>query len=138
MGTESNGLERNKAVIVEFLSRFSKGDVPGLLELMDDGATWWVSGNIAGLSDTYQKETFGTLLLGVKTAYKGGAMQFKPTVMTAEADRVAVEAESFAELMNGRIYNNHYHLLFTLKDGKIFRVREYMDTQHAYETFFAP
>ncbi len=138
MNTESNGVEQNKAIVVEFLSRFSKGDVAGLLALMDDQATWWVSGKIAGLSDTYEKERFGALLNGVKTAYKGGAMQFKPTVMTAEGDRVAVEAESFAELMNGRIYNNLYHLLFSFKDGKIFRVREYMDTQHAYETFFVP
>ena len=138
MGAELSGIEKNKAIVVEFLSRFSKGDVPGLLALMDDRATWWVSGNIAGLSDTYEKEKFGTLLNGVKTAYKGGAMQFTPTVMTAEGDRVAVEAESFAELMNGRIYKNLYHLLFSFKDGKIFRVREYMDTQHAYETFFVP
>jgi len=138
MNTESLSVEQNKKVVVEFFSRFSKGDVVGLLELMDDEATWWVSGRIAGLSDTYKKQRFGELLHGVKPNYKGGAMRFTPTLLTAEGDRVAVEAESYAELMNGRIYNNAYHLLFTLANGKIFRVKEYMDTQHAYETFFVP
>ena len=136
MNTASDVVERNKAVVIEFFSRFSKGDIAGLLDLMDDEATWWVSGRIAGLSDTYKKQRFGELLHGVKPNYKGGAMRFTPTVLTAEGDRVAVEAESYAELMNGRIYSNAYHLLFTLVNSKILRVKEYMDTQHAYETFF--
>ena len=33
--------------------------------------------------------------------------------MTAEADRVAVEAVSFGEMADGRKYGNTYHMLFT-------------------------
>ncbi len=39
--------------------------------------------------------------------------------VTAEGDRVAIEAEGRAELKNGRIYANRYHYLFVLRDGKI-------------------
>jgi ketosteroid isomerase-like protein len=49
---------------------------------------------------------------------------------------VAVETESYAELNNGRIYNNDYHFLFIVRDGKIHQVKEYLDTIHTNEVFF--
>ena len=49
----------------------------------------------------------------------------------AEGERVAVEAESHGELNNGAIYNNHYHFLFIVRDGKITAIKEYNDTKHA-------
>jgi ketosteroid isomerase-like protein len=42
---------------------------------------------------------------------------------------VIIEQKVHATLSNGRIYDNDYCLLFELNEGKIFRVREYMDTQ---------
>ena len=126
----------NKAIVSDFLATFSRGDVAGVLQRMADEATWWVSGTIQGMSGKYEKSTFGSLLAGVKTVYKTGAMQFKPVSMVAEGCFVAVEATSYAELTNGRIYSNQYHLLFEIRDGKVLRVKEYMDTQHAHAVFF--
>ena len=54
----------------------------------------------------------------------------------AEGDKVALEVESYGELQNGRIYNQEYHLLITIRDGKISAVREYLDTQHVFATWF--
>ena len=132
VGTEA----ANKAVVSDFLATFSRGDVPGVLRRMADEATWWVSGTIAGMSGTYEKGAFGELLQGVKTVYKTGAMQFRPKSMIAEGPFVAVEADSYAELINGRVYSNQYHLLFEIRDGKVLRVKEYMDTLHAHAVFF--
>ena len=50
----------------------------------------------------------------------------------------SVETESYAELNNGRIYNNLYHFLFVVKDGKIHRVKEFLDTDHTAAIFLAP
>jgi hypothetical protein len=116
---------------------FSTGDVEGILACLHEDATYWVSGSIPGMSDTYDKQRLGGLLGGVTTVYKGGALRISPTSMIGEGDKVAVEAESFAELLNGRVYKNQYHFLFEVADGKILRVKEYMDTQHAYDTFVA-
>jgi ketosteroid isomerase-like protein len=58
--------------------------------------------------------------------------------LIAEDDKVAVELESYGELENGRIYNNQYHILMTVRDGKISEVREYLDTQHVFATWFQP
>jgi ketosteroid isomerase-like protein len=51
--------------------------------------------------------------------------------MTAEDDRVAVEAESKARLVNGALYHNRYHFLYVVRDGRIHAVKEYLDTLHA-------
>ena len=125
-----------KALVADFLDTFSQGDVPGVLARMHDDGTWWVSGSIEGMSGTYGKQTLGALLEGAKAAYRTGALRITPLSMIAEGNFVAVEAESYAELLTGRIYNNSYHFLFELRDGLILRVREYMDTIHARDTFF--
>ena len=75
------------------------------------------------------------MLRQVKPLYKTGALTITPTAMTAEGDRVAVEAESYAELVSGGVYANQYHFLVELAGGRVRRVREYSDTHHMVETF---
>ncbi|MDB6061969.1 MAG: hypothetical protein JWM78_2072 [Verrucomicrobiaceae bacterium] len=55
--------------------------------------------------------------------------------MTADEDRVAVEAKSHGELKNGKLYENAYHFLFKLRDGKLFSAREYSCSHLAQECF---
>lgn len=127
-----------KQLVSDFLATFSRGDVDGVLDAMADDATWWVSGGLEGMSGTYDKEAFGPLLRGATSLYVEGALRITPTSMIAEGDRVAVEAEGFATMTSGRVYQPRYHFLFEVKDGKVRRVREYMDTMHAWEIFFRP
>lgn len=119
----------NKQVVRRFLEVFSSGDVAATMAMMDRDAAWWVAGTMP-ISGTHDKPAFTTLLGGVATACVVGAIRIEPRGMTAEGDQVAVEAESFAQLRNGRIYNNLYHFLFRVRDGKIVGVKEYLDTMH--------
>jgi hypothetical protein len=48
--------------------------------------------------------------------------------MVAERDKVAAEIRSRADLIDGRVYENQYHMLFTLRQRKIVEVKEYADT----------
>ncbi|WP_406236806.1 nuclear transport factor 2 family protein [Nocardia sp. NBC_01009] len=57
------------------------------------------------------------------------------TAVTATDTTVVVETRMRATLMNGRPYDNDYCFIFELSDGRIHRVREYMDTQRAQEMF---
>ncbi|MBP8232154.1 MAG: nuclear transport factor 2 family protein [Rhizorhabdus sp.] len=128
--------EANKALIRDFLEAFSSGDVDRLKTMMTDDGTWWVSGSIEGMSGSYGRDPLADLLRAVKPVYKEGSLRITPTSMIAEADRVAVEASCEEELADGRIYANRYHFLFEIADEKVQRVKEYMDTLHAKETFF--
>ncbi|HTT31593.1 MAG TPA: nuclear transport factor 2 family protein [Solirubrobacteraceae bacterium] len=129
--------EQNTATVREFLEVFSTGNVPGILDRLDDDATWWVSGKTEGFAGTKTKDEMGKLLESVVPVYKGGALKITPLQIVAAGDWVAVEAESYAELTNGRVYNPQTSFFFRLGNGRITEVREYLDTQHAYEIFFA-
>jgi uncharacterized protein len=55
--------------------------------------------------------------------------------ITAEADRIALEAESDADLVNGKHYHNYYHFLFVIRDGRVTEAREYLDTKNVADSF---
>ena len=62
-------------------------------------------------------------------------LRITPNSWVIDGDKVAVEAESFMKLRNGRVYNNHYHFAIEMKDGQMLKIKEYMDTHHAYTVF---
>lgn len=128
--------DSNKAIVARFFEIFSSGNVPALLDAMADDSSWWVSGRLEGMSGRYGKATFGPLVEGAKAIYRDGVLRITPSSMIAEGDRVAVEAEGYAQLTDGRVYNPQYHFLVTVRDGKVWEVREYMDTLHAKDIFF--
>lgn len=130
--------DRNKAVVTEFLEVFTSGDVDGILSRMTDDATWWVAGNIPGISGTKDKNAFREMVSGIAESTTTGAIRLTPLAFTAEGERVAVETESYAELKNGRVYNNLYHFLFVVRDGKIAAVKEFLDTEHTTAVFVTP
>ncbi len=125
--------EKNKEIVREFMKHFSAGDMKTALGLMADSATWWIAGSFP-LSGTKSKAEFAALLEQLGGVLPEG-VRLTPKAFTAEGDRVAVEAESFARHSNGKIYQNQYHFLFEVRDGKIEAVREYMDTMHTNDVF---
>jgi hypothetical protein len=56
----------------------------------------------------------------------------------ADGDTVIVEERMRATLANGGHYDNDYCFIFEMEDGRIRRVREYMDTQRGAEWFATP
>jgi ketosteroid isomerase-like protein len=127
--------EDNKKIVRTFLQNLSAGKGEDALAAMSDEATWWVAGSFP-LSGTKSKKEFAELLGGLGAALPEG-LTVTPTGFTAEGDRVAVEAESYAKHANGKTYQNKYHFLLEVRDGKIQAVREYMDTQHANDVLCA-
>jgi len=127
------GIAENKALVERFWAAFSAGRLDEALGLLGEDCTWWVAGTTA-LSKTYDKGEFATLLAGIAPLAPKG-ITVTPVALTAEGDRVAVEATSYAEFTNGRVYRNEYHFLMEVRDGRIVRVREYLDTEHVTATF---
>lgn len=127
-------IEENRKIVARFWDAFSSSDYDSALSLLDDREfTWWILGSpqkfcLAGSRD---KAGFKALLGGVAANAPGG-IKMTPSAWTAEGDRVAMEAESYA-LVSGKVYNNLYHFLHIVRDGKIRMVKEYLDTQHATE-----
>ena len=129
--------EGNKRLVEQLFTRFGAGDVPGVLALLAEDATWKIPGKRPEMptAGVLSKEKIARVFHAMVGELKSGLrMTLKNAV--AEGDQLAVEAESWGELKNGRVYNNEYHFLMTFRDGKISAVREYLDTQHAFLTWF--
>jgi ketosteroid isomerase-like protein len=122
-------IEENKRIVLGFFENLSAGNGDAVMNTLGDSATWWVQGSFP-LSGTKNKKEFGALVGDLGSKIDGG-LRLTPKGITAEGDRVAVEAESYAKMKNGKTYQNTYHFLFIVRDGKIQSVKEYLDTIHA-------
>ncbi|GAB3369241.1 nuclear transport factor 2 family protein [Spongiibacter taiwanensis] len=124
--------QQNKEIVEGFWQAFSASDADKTLSyLSDDGFSWWIAGDPKefALAGTRDKAQFAELLSGVLKEAPDG-LQMTPSAWTCQGERVAVEAESYG-YVKGKLYNNLYHFLMTVRDGKICQVKEYLDTTHA-------
>lgn len=120
--------QENKQIITNFFEALNRKDVPAAMEYVAENIDWWVIGRakISGHKDRRLVQ------LNLKMIFRSfRSFAFTIHDITAEEDRVAVTAESKGQHSGGKEYNNHYHFLFVLKNGKIEKVKEYFDTEHA-------
>ena len=131
-------IEANKLVATEFYRRFDTNDIPGVLATMNDDVSFWIAGKPGSTAVTgaQSKAQIAAVFENMLGRMKSG-LRMTVNGVIAEGDKVALEVESYGELKNGRIYNQQYHALMTIRDGKISAVREYMDTQHVFAVWFA-
>lgn len=62
-------------------------------------------------------------------------IDFRGVYADGDSDTVIVEERMQATLANGGHYDNDYCFIFEMENGRIRRVREYMDTQRGAEWF---
>lgn len=129
--------EENKQLAREFFARLSASDTTGALALVADDASWWIAGKreLLPVAGTYDKARLTVFTRNMQERLTDGLRMTVKNVV-AEGDKVVVETESHGRLKNGRVYNNEYVFVMTLRDGEISAVREYNDTHHAFATFF--
>jgi len=129
--------QTNRAVAESFYRRFDANDIPGALALMADDLSFWIAGRPDAIpsAGTHSKQEMADIFRRMTRRMKDG-LRMTVRQVTAEGERVALEVESRGELLNGRVYNQQYHALMTIRDGKIASVREYMDTQHVLDVWY--
>ena len=124
----SETLKNNKEIATEFFNSLSSG-TEDYLDFYTDGSTIWTAGDNA-IGGTRTKKEIVEFAQGILAAFPDG-ITFNITGMTAEDDRVAVEVSGESIHASGQPYNNTYHFLLVIRDGKIIQLKEYMDTQLA-------
>ena len=123
--------DRNKQIVTHFFDAFSRGDIDEAFASMSDSATWWVPGTLP-FSGTKTKAQYLQIVGTGRNGFPAG-IRFEVKRLLAEGDSVAAEVESLGQHRNGKTYNNKYHFLIRLKDGKFVEVKEYMDTLHLHD-----
>ena len=124
-------LERNRRITRELFAALSDADVAKLAELYAEDFELWTAGTLPLSGSRGRAEALSGMDF-VASMFPEG-IRFEIVAMTAEGERVAVEAESHGIHASGLPYHNQYHFLVVIRDGKIRRFKEYMDTMHADE-----
>ena len=125
-------LEANKQVIVDYFGEQMVAGLGSALRYLSDDATWWVPGQWE-LSGTYSK---AQLAAAIAQLPYDGYLTFDLATLTAEANRVAAEVRVRGKLKDGRSFDFWIHFLFTVDNGLITSVKEYVDSQYTRQLFF--
>ena len=120
--------EHSRAVVQQFLDHAARGDFDACFALFSDDANWTnigstrFSGECAGKSAILRDligPLFGSLEDGIRSDIEA---------VIADGERVVVLSQGHATTTAGTPYNNTYAQVFTVRDGQIVAVKEYMDT----------
>jgi len=127
------GTAESRALVLEYFERLGAGD-PNLSEMFADDVVWWIPPG-SKLGGTLRGKPAVLELMAKAFALFAPDPPPKTVIerMVAEDDCVCVQFQIRARTAAGREYHNYYHLAFELRDGRIARVKEYVDTAYANE-----
>ncbi|NKI15854.1 SnoaL-like domain-containing protein [Spongiibacter sp. KMU-166] len=119
--------DKNKKIVTDFIQAMGNGDIEAIQTLLahDVEAVTMGSSLISG-SRGYDELIAGAAMFKQITAT---GIDFEIQHLTAEENRVSAEVKGRSELVSGAHYNNDYHFLIFIRDDKIIKIKEYVDTK---------
>lgn len=124
-------IEANKQRTREFIRAIGRGDAQTIADTYAEDGHVQTMGHTA-ISGRYNKAQIREFAGSVLESFPEG-IEYTILNMTAEDDRVAVEAVGEGPHVSGVPYRNEYHFLFTWRDGELVELKEYMDTEKVTE-----
>ncbi len=119
--------EQYKTIVRDFFAALNAGDVDAIVNAYaDDGCVQTMGSTL--ISGTFSKPEIAASAGAIFEVFPEG-LKFEIHDMVAEGEKVAVEAVSEGEHVSGQTYSNEYHFLFEFRDGKLLKLKEYMDTE---------
>ena len=127
-----------KDVVQHYVAAVQAGDEQTIRNLFATDATWTLAGALP-ISGVWKGRTaiIDEFLATAMSHYQPGSISLEITGMIAEHDQVVLQWTSRALTRDGRPYENGCIGVFTIRDGQIQAVREYMDTLYAHEVAFS-
>jgi hypothetical protein len=121
-------VQENVQIVKDAYAAFGRGDIQGLLALLAEDIEWISPGGglppggayrgPAAVADFFRKLS-GTVEFS----------SFEPREFVAEGDRVLVVGfDSWRAKVTNRTFEGHWVMAFTVRNGKVTNVREYVDT----------
>jgi uncharacterized protein len=119
--------QENVQIAKDAFAAIGRGDMQGLLALSAEGMEWIIPGEWplagthrghAGVADLFQK------------AFEMIELSFsEPREFVAQGDRVLVVGLSRGKVKaTNRTFEDHWVFAFTIRNGKVTNIREYIDT----------
>jgi hypothetical protein len=141
----------SKQTVLALYGAYSTGDAEKISGLLHDEVIWTApAGNATqvalglgrpddvgppcGGNDLDRDAIVAFMAYNFARLFDGVDNTFRTVV--AEGDVVVVEHRLSAILPNGRTYVNDYCFVYEVRDGKVWRIREYMDTRGGWAQVF--
>lgn len=128
--------QENLRVVRNLFECFARGDVPGIIRLLDDDVDWHIKGPAEvpyfgphrghdGVHDFFGK-------VGASTEFE----HLTPEEFFAGGDKVVVlGSEHGRAKATDKSFDNEWAMVFTLRDGKITRFRSHENTAAVAEAY---
>jgi len=123
--------------VFDFFQTLSTGDLDALAVLLHEDMSWEpMVTDIPGAGEHRGRDKVLNEFLGpIRGVFKPGDPKVHIDAIVSDGDRVMVESHSTGERADGKPYANRYAWAVELKDGKILKVREYMDSLYVARFF---
>ena len=128
-------VEANKQLVRDTWGAVTKGDIEGFMSRLADDVTWTFFGSHRFAGTFRGKEELVAKLFAPLGEVLAEGIKVHADTLTAEGDRVVMEARGEASTKDGRPYNNNYCIVITVRDGKVAAVREYLDAELVTSVF---
>jgi ketosteroid isomerase-like protein len=119
----------NVQMVKEFFAAMGRGDKQGLLALVAEDIEWIIPGEDWPLAGTHRghnglENVLQKASTEIETTYP------KPPEFVAQGDRVLVVGVATGKIKaTKKTFEDHWVFDITLRDGKVTKIREYIDTQ---------
>ena len=122
-------IEKNVQVVKDFFAAMGRGDKQGLLALSAEDIEWIIPGEGWPLAGTHRGHA--ELAAVLRKASEEVETQYpKPPEFVAQGDRVMVVGVATGKIKaTNRPFKDEWVFDITVRDGKVARIQEYIDTQ---------
>lgn len=141
----------SRQTVMALYGAYATGDAGQIAGLLHDEVVWTApAGNATqvalglgrpedagpprGANDLDREAIVAFMAHNFARLFGSAGNEFRTVV--AEGDLVVVEHRLSATLPNGRPYVNDYCFVYEVRDGKVWRIREYMDTRGGWAQVF--
>jgi len=120
---------QNTKLVQDAYASFLKGDVAGVLELIDDSVVWQGTTGAspdaptAGVRRGRAQVAEFFKQVGEHITFS----RFEPQSYVAQGDRVVVLGHYVATTSTGGSFDSDFVMIFTLRDGRIVAFQEFLD-----------
>jgi uncharacterized protein len=135
--TQPEPNNENERLAIQFFTTLSSGDLEGVRALLHEEATWkpmvkdipgaGVHVGPCGIVDEF--------LMPIRGMFRPGDPKVLIDTVASNGPLVICETRGQGALADGRPYANSYCWAFEMKDGKVFAIREYMDSLYISRLF---
>ena len=127
-----------KETVRRYLDALLAGDVDVIRDSFAEDAVWSMHGDLPIAGPWKGRDQIVDDFLGAVggSLFEPGPVAFEFPTLIAEGETVVLEWRVNARTAAGADYRNEYCGVFTVRDGRIASVREYLDSKYAAETLF--